>query len=678
MKALETVNKKEAAPTYNRTKSVKDSVMHKQKTEPDFVGSGYHPPERFVPLLEKLSHPANATQKVQLFAQLQAHYGNRYVQRVVAAYRSQNVEEGESTLASEIISKKGSGRALELGNLAVQRLFKSGVIQAKLRIGQPNDIYEQEADRVAEQVMRMPGSQLPPKKEEEEEEEELLLAKEVHGQIPEVTSDLESRIQALKGGGQPLPESIRAYFEPRFGYDFSQVRVHSNIEAAEMTGALNARAFMVGRDIVFGAGQYAPGTSDGKRLLAHELIHVVQQQQREATIGGISSTRLDHPAVCKAQHQANLIFHAKAMHPLTMIPVNTILRFPNDGLTIAPTDPTLRRVNPIDPSALASAEANLRAGRIEPVSILTTNLGRGTVKIVVDGVHRVQAAINLSIDRIPYESANEAAVRSVAQQRCANFDEMLQRAQPFGRPSRPGGGGTGGSLHGLARRKQALFAELDQTTRTRLALASRVRIYAVTFSSLISLIGHISAGSDILQMMSSGTTLGEPQRTASRISSQSQEALERAQSIDPGASFHLQTVSLISDAQAGNDSDTLFSLYSELSDFSVSLDPIVSEYNRLATALSERAQSLRETSDMFLQLAQTPQVGSTAGSASYVAMHQSLLRLSGTLRSAAARYRQAHQILNFATESAHRYSQLANQAAWRIIGEALTRELAAH
>ena len=169
-----------------------------------------------------------------------------------------------------------------IGNQAVQRLFKSGVIQAKLKIGQPNDIYEQEADRVAEQVMRMPEPRLQRQAEEEEEkEEETLQTKEIPGQTPEVSPDLESRINAIRGGGQPLPESVRAFFEPRFGYDFSQVRIHSNLEAAQTARALNAKAFTVGRDILFGAGQYTPATAAGRSLLAHELTHIAQQNDLE-------------------------------------------------------------------------------------------------------------------------------------------------------------------------------------------------------------------------------------------------------------------------------------------------------------------------------------------------------------------------------------------------------------
>jgi hypothetical protein len=196
-----------------------------------------------------------------------------------------------------------------IGNQAVQRLIKSGALQAKLRIGQPGDKYEQEADRVADAVMRMPEPQeassgapsiqracptceedelrRQPIKEEEEElqrqpiedEEEELQAKATSGRISEANPNIESRIQSLKGGGRPLSENDRAFFEPRFGHDFSQVRMHSDAKAAEAARAVNARAFTVGNDMVFGERQYAPGTTAGQRLLAHELTHVVQQSE---------------------------------------------------------------------------------------------------------------------------------------------------------------------------------------------------------------------------------------------------------------------------------------------------------------------------------------------------------------------------------------------------------------
>ncbi len=110
-----------------------------------------------------------------------------------------------------------------------------------------------------------------------EEEEENLQAKGIAGRSPQISAPIQSQINSLRGGGWPLSESERAFYEPRFGYDFSGVRLHTDSRAAEVARALNAHAFTVGRDMVFGTGQFAPGTDSGKRLLAHELTHVVQR-----------------------------------------------------------------------------------------------------------------------------------------------------------------------------------------------------------------------------------------------------------------------------------------------------------------------------------------------------------------------------------------------------------------
>ena len=199
-----------------------------------------------------------------------------------------------------------------LGNQAVQRLFESDFIQGKLIIGKPNDKYEQEADRVADEVMRMPEPQVQ-RQSEEDEEEEMIQTKPIGDQItpliqrqvepeeeeeaepekeeeetiqtkseeqtPQVTSSLESKINALQGGGQPLSRDTRNFFEPRFGHDFSNVKIHANSNANQLARSINAKAFTKGKDIVFGGGEYSPGSSKGKRLLGHELTHVVQQKE---------------------------------------------------------------------------------------------------------------------------------------------------------------------------------------------------------------------------------------------------------------------------------------------------------------------------------------------------------------------------------------------------------------
>jgi peptidoglycan hydrolase-like protein with peptidoglycan-binding domain len=95
--------------------------------------------------------------------------------------------------------------------------------------------------------------------------------------VPDVSPAIESDIDAMRGGGAPLDPTTRAFMEPRFGHDFSRVRVHTDARAATVARSLDALAFTVGDDIAFAPGQYRPGSDEGRALLAHELTHTIQQ-----------------------------------------------------------------------------------------------------------------------------------------------------------------------------------------------------------------------------------------------------------------------------------------------------------------------------------------------------------------------------------------------------------------
>lgn len=167
-------------------------------------------------------------------------------------------------------------------------------IQPKLTVGEPDDPYEREADQVADRVMRMttaPSSDTglsfsaqPSFKAQrkchpcEDEEEKKLQRKEQGGNADAPATAPPVVHEALNSSGHPLDPITRAFFEPRFGYNFGSVRAHSDARAADAARAVRARAYTTGSDIVFGSGQYAPATVEGKRLLAHELSHVVQQR----------------------------------------------------------------------------------------------------------------------------------------------------------------------------------------------------------------------------------------------------------------------------------------------------------------------------------------------------------------------------------------------------------------
>lgn len=114
------------------------------------------------------------------------------------------------------------------------------------------------------------------KTDHEQEEQPAVMTKSESGQTF-VSSDLQSRLSATKGGGSALPDTTRSSMEGAFGADFSGVRVHTDSSAVLMNQELNAHAFTHGRDVYFNAGKYNPGSTDGQKLLAHELTHTVQQ-----------------------------------------------------------------------------------------------------------------------------------------------------------------------------------------------------------------------------------------------------------------------------------------------------------------------------------------------------------------------------------------------------------------
>ncbi|MUG93196.1 DUF4157 domain-containing protein [Scytonema sp. UIC 10036] len=212
----------------------------------------------------------------QVILQLQRQYGNRYVNRVLQQTRQLQTP-----------------------------------IQAKLTLGAVGDKYEQEADRVAKQVVNQiqtpqltSTTQTPSVQRDMMAQENKLQMKPAdiiqrEGVLDEenelgmnarlqrsatvdggtITPDLETSIQQARGRGKPLPDNIRQPMEQAFGADFSGVKVHTDAQSDGLNQAVQAKAFTTGQDIFFRQGKYDPGSSIGQELLAHELTHVVQQMQ---------------------------------------------------------------------------------------------------------------------------------------------------------------------------------------------------------------------------------------------------------------------------------------------------------------------------------------------------------------------------------------------------------------
>jgi hypothetical protein len=196
-------------------------------------------------------------------------------------------------LTAEAPARRGVGQDL----LTLQRLAGNRAVagalraQCKLVVSDADDVHEREADGAADAVMRASDGSPPPHLTRADEtthrvrrickecEEDLLQRRpEVDGSdVPAVSSVAEARIRGLNGSGQPLSLQDRRFFEGRMGVDFGRVRIHTGAEAAALSDALRARAFTFGTDIALAAGEHDLGAPSGRRLLAHELAHVVQQ-----------------------------------------------------------------------------------------------------------------------------------------------------------------------------------------------------------------------------------------------------------------------------------------------------------------------------------------------------------------------------------------------------------------
>ncbi len=212
--------------------------------------------------------------------------------------------------------------------------------QPKLTINQPNDVYEQEADAMADHVMNVHDSSsinnnsffkpsvpsVQRKCAHCEEEDKKAQRKENNNDTTEALPATENYINSLSGG-QSLNEKDKSFFESGMGYDLSNVRLHTDNNAAKSAQSINALAYTSGNNIVFNQNQYEPGTDDGKKLLAHELTHVVQQNsgavqtkliQRDA--GGVKQSKYGDINVDVVQGDIEAAKWQEAYDVLTPLP----------------------------------------------------------------------------------------------------------------------------------------------------------------------------------------------------------------------------------------------------------------------------------------------------------------------------------------------------------------------
>jgi len=251
-----------------------------------------------------LANTHSDSQRASLVTHLQRSYGNNYVQRLLSSrvvqakltvtppddeyereadrvadavtqtpmpqVQCQEEEEEEEiqTKSSQVQRQEEEEEELQMKTSQVQRQEEE---EEELQM-KTSQVQRQEEE---EEELQMKTSQV--QRQEEEEEEEEIQPKAVSSQPLTVSENLEAQINTARGSGQPLNEPVRAYLEPHFKSDFSQVRIHTDAEADKLSQQLGARAFTTGGDIFFRSGEYNPETPSGQKLLAHELTHTQQQ-----------------------------------------------------------------------------------------------------------------------------------------------------------------------------------------------------------------------------------------------------------------------------------------------------------------------------------------------------------------------------------------------------------------
>jgi Domain of unknown function (DUF4157) len=306
--------------------------------------------------------------------------------------------------ASNAIAAPPKAQEVEPGSAEIAGVPRYLAIQPKLTVGAPDDPLEREADHVADHVMRMPEPRSggvpvtaraaasirrrcaacsgPIEVPEDrisgtiQRKCAACAAAEEHGTHSDCECDDQERVQrrmeaaasghasnghgqdgsrplgrnasgrirALQGGGAPLSRSVRDYFEPRFGYDFSAVRIHTGGSAAESAHELGAQAYTLGQDIVFGAGRFSPDTPAGEHLLAHELAHTVQadgatlrRQIDPATSAIESPAETDAPATEAVPVEIKLLDGAPWLYEVNAESTPAAISLALYGIDLSPT-----------------------------------------------------------------------------------------------------------------------------------------------------------------------------------------------------------------------------------------------------------------------------------------------------------------------------------------------------
>jgi len=281
---------------------------------------------------------------------------------------------------SSIVKQQGKAAGSAFSKKEGIPFFKP-FVQPKLTINQPSDIYEQEADAVADKAMQMTNTEpvqtkffkpvvslISRKCAHCEAEGHKMQRKEKNNEETGAGTELENYISTLDQGGSPLSNEVRNFYEPRLGCDFSNVKLHTNTIAAKSAQSINALAYTTGNNIVFNNGQYSPTTESGKRLLGHELTHVIQQSAMKpaSSLASGLQTKQDNTPFLKSNTSGDPpVIQRVAFHESPSLEDIEIREEENNVMRKmgVPDVQRMERVNSSDPSRITGGNVHPWSGQ---------------------------------------------------------------------------------------------------------------------------------------------------------------------------------------------------------------------------------------------------------------------------------------------------------------------------
>jgi hypothetical protein len=518
--------------------------------------------------------------------------------------------------------------------------------------------------------------------------------------------------------GQPLDTATRAAIEPQFAHNFADVRVHTDSQAANVASGVEARAFTVGHDVVFNAGEYQPESLQGQALLTHELTHVVQQR------GGAGS----NPSVFGAhEREAEGVERMMALgDPIPQIQTQTAV-----GLAYGKGDPPL-----IEKEILEELERRLTGLKEQAAKLLgdegmpnqppdhrkhRTNLPRvGDLKkelrrIVNDpGSPRQKAAEKLlgEIDDVQQKLGNvnkEHPHRQVNTEgsNTQKFSKNKPVVNPTDsktptknppnkanvpvKPPIPTGSGGSTPVGSTSPRPASPSASSDASrAAVRKVVAdhlvssgknlAKIDAFVKGLSTFLAVKGALDHALNVLaaidsmeNLLAHGTAMPKEQQQANEVLQQAQQAATWAQSTLEDTPLY-SWIPIIDNALRVEDDQGLFSIDSHLSTQRHTLERAAHSFDDLADGLTDNASRLGD--EILKQVVEmvTPHTDGTASNAIAFALYESLGKLQGTIQAASHAYREAAQTLNDLTSEIAKLDEAANNAGWDVAQRRARRE----